>query len=287
MEIFKRSFRLKIQIGSNLKTYQELGFTDKSLKIEFDITMGVAGSMANGNITVFGLTDEDMEYLCSCYDPSRGIFKRNFVSLEVGYIDKLGLILKGNILEIDPNFNTLGNSINLKIMAGVGNNLSNNNISTSLANKVDFKTICNDCAKNNGMTLKFDSKIPKRFINDYSFNGTPFQQIENIRKYYDDVDIFVDGLKDVLNVLKKEGGDIVNKNELSNKTGLVGRPKPTNQGLQVISLLNTNFYAGGFIKLKNERLKSFDGNFRIWEVKHVGSNYGDNWISQLILQKSK
>ena len=202
--VFKRSFRLRIEIDGVIKTYQEIQFTDQSLRIEFDITMGVAGAMANGNITVYGLTDKDMEYLTSCYNPMRGMFKRNFISLEVGYIDKMGLILQGNIIEVDPNYNILGNSINLKVMAGAGNNLANNNISTSLANKVDFQTICNDCAKNNGMTLKYDSKIPKRFINDYSFNGTPFQQIENIRKYYDDLDIFVDGIKNVMNVLKKE-----------------------------------------------------------------------------------
>lgn len=287
MEIFKRSFRIKIQIGDTLKVYQELGFTDQSLKIEFDITMGVSGSAANGNITIYGLNSKDMEYLAGCYNPSRGIFKKNFISLEVGYIDKLGLILKGNILDIDSNFNVLGNSVTLRVMAGVGNNLANNNISTSLANKVDFRTICGECAKNNGMTLKYDKNLPNRTITDYSFNGTPFQQIENIRKYFPDTDIFIDGIKNVLNVLKKENGEVINKSELSNKTGLIGKPKPTAQGLQVNSLLNTNFYAGGIVSLKNETLKSFDGNYRIWEVKHYGSNYESTWFSQLILQKSK
>lgn len=284
---FKRSFRLKVQIGSTLKTYQEINFTDQSLKIEFDITMGVAGACANGTISIFGLTDKDMEYLCSCYNPTRGVFKPNFVSLEVGYLDKMGLILRGNILEIDPNFNVQGNSVSLKVMAGAGNNLANNNISTSLANKVDFKTVCADCAKNNGMSLKFDNNLPKRFLTDYSFNGTPFQQIEGLRKYYDDVDIFVDGLKDVLNVLKKEGGEVINKTELSNKTGLIGKPRPTTQGLEVISLLNTNFYSGGTVKLKNDKLTSFDGTYRIFEVKHFGSNYVESWFSKLILTKSR
>ena len=287
MEAFKRSFRLKIQIGNVLKTYQELSFTDQSLKIEFDITMGVAGAMANGNITVYGLNNQDMEYLASCYNPIKGVFKKNFVSLEVGYIDKLGLILKGNILEVEPDFNILGNKISLRVMAGIQNNLLNNNITTSLANKVDFKTICQECAKNNDMPLKFDSKIAKRFINDYSFNGTPFQQINNLRKYYDDLDIFVDGIKNVLNVLKKEGGEVINKNVLSKQTGLIGKPTPVSNGLKVLSLLNTNFYAGGQIQLKNEHLKSFDGTYKIWELKHFGTNIGDNWNSELILQKLK
>lgn len=285
MEVFKRSFRLKIQIGNTLKTYQEIGFTDQSLKISFDITMGVAGALANGSITVNGLSDKDMETISSGYSPYKGLFTKNFVSLEVGYINSLGLILRGNIIEIDPNFNELGNSINLKVMGGAGNNLSKNNVSTSLANKVDFKAICGECAKNNGLTLKFDNKIPKRFLEDYAFNGTPFQQIDNLRSYYEDLDIFVDGLKDVLNVFRKEGGEIIKKNELSNKTGLIGKPKPTTSGLQILSLLNTNITAGSIIKLKNEKLSSFDGNYRVFEVKHIGSNFGDTWLTQIIGQK--
>ena len=75
--------------------------------------------------------------------------------------------------------------------------------------------------------------------------GTPFQQIENLRTFFDDIDIFVDGLKNVLNVLIKGNGDTINKVELSNlRLGLIGRPKAVSTGLQVTSFLNTNFYAG-------------------------------------------
>ena len=256
--VFKRSFRLSIEIDGVIKTYQELNFTDESLKIEFDIKMGVQGSMPSGTITIFGLNDKDMQYLSSCYNPSRGIFKPNFISLEVGYIDKMGLIVKGNIIEVDPNFNVLGNSITLKVMSGALNNLSKNNISTSLANDVDFRAICQDVAKNNNMSLNFDSKISKRFLTDYSFNGTPFQQIENLRTYFNDIDIFVDGLKNVLNVLKRGNGDTINKVELSNLTGLLGKPRPTTTGLEVTSLLNTNFYAGSLVKLKNHKLTNYN-----------------------------
>ena len=130
-----------------MKTYEELNYTDRSLKIQFNITMGVEGAFANGSITIYGLSNNDMEYLASCYDPMRGIFKSNFVSLEAGYVGVLGLLLRGNILEIDSNFNEQGNAVTLKVMAGAGNNLAKNNVSTSLANKVAFKTIAEQCAK--------------------------------------------------------------------------------------------------------------------------------------------
>lgn len=287
MEIFKRSWRLKIQIGNTIKTYQELGYTDQSLKIDFSITIGVNGIFSNGDITISGLTDKDMELISSGYMPYMGVFKNNAISLEVGYINSLGLIIKGNIIDIDPNFNELGNSITLRVMSGAGNNLSNNNVSTSLANKVKFEKVCSECAKNNGMTLKYDKTLSDRSLTDYSFNGTPFQQIENLRKYFNDLDIFVDGSKSVLTVLKKEGGQVIRTDVLSNKTGLIGKPRPTTQGMQITSLMNTNFMAGGFVKLKNEKLTSFDGTYRIWELKHIGSNFGGTWITQIIAQRVK
>ena len=36
-----------------LKLIKKLNFTDESLKIEFDIKMGVQGSMPSGMITIF------------------------------------------------------------------------------------------------------------------------------------------------------------------------------------------------------------------------------------------
>lgn len=287
MEVFKRSWRLKIQIGNVIKTYQELTYTDQSLKIEFDITMGMVGTFSDGTISISGLTDKDMQLIASGYVPYQGVFKNNFVSLEVGYINSLGLILKGNIYDIDPNFSEIGNKITLKVMVSVMNNLGNNNVSSSLANKVNFEAVCKECAKNNGLTLNFDKSLSSKSLTDYSFNGTPYQQIENLRGYFGDVHIFIDGTKNVLNVLKKDGKGIGKSVILSNETGLIGKPKPTTQGLQVLSLLNTNFVAGGSVKLKNAVLTSFDGTYRIWELKHVGSNFGDTWLSQLTLQKVK
>lgn len=286
MQSFKRTWKLSVQIKNTIKTYQELDYADMSLKIEFDVTMGVSGAFSNGNITIFGLTNDDMQYLVSCYNPQLGEFKQNYISLEVGYIDNMGLILKGNIVGIEPNFNTLGNQITLRVMSGISNNLEKNNVSTSLASDVSFKTICEECAKNNSLALNYDNTIPIRYLTDYSFNGTPYQQIMQLRRLFNDIDIFVDGLKETLNVIKKDGNtSFLNKNELSNKTGLLGKPTPTTTGLEVVSLLNTNFYAGGIIVLKNEHLKSFDSTYKIFEVKHTGGNFSDNWTSKLILRK--
>lgn len=284
-EIFKRSFRLKIQIGNVVKTYQELNYTEQSLKIDFDISIPITGTYPNGKITVSGLNNDDMETLASGYQPIRGILKQNFVQLEVGYINDIDLLYRGNIIELDPDFNTLGNSITFNLQTGTANNLTTNNISTSTTATVDFRAICNECAKNNGLSLNYDPEISNRSLENYSFNGTPFQQIEQLKKFYNDLAIFPDEKKDRLNVILKGNGRAINPTTLSSDTGLIGKPKPTANGLEVTSLLNTNFKGGGFVRLQNEVLKTFDGIYRIYEINHQGGNYSDTWLSKLILQR--
>ncbi|HFJ2313380.1 TPA: hypothetical protein ACGTOP_001924 [Campylobacter coli] len=286
MAVFKRAWRLQIQIGDKIKTYQELNYDDTSLKIEFDVTNGIYGVFASGNITIYNLNLDDMQYLASCTNPY-GRFKRNKISLEAGYVNSLGVILSGNIIEADADFTSPDNRITFKITGSIGNNLTNNSIQTSLNGAVDFKTICNECAKKNGLKLKYDNKLKKRFLQDFSFLGTPFQMIEQLRSYFDDLNIFIDETGSLLNVLLKEDGEEINKQVLSKDTGLIGKPKPTMLGVNVVSMLNINLRAGGHVKLKNERLTQFDGVYRIQELKHRGSNMSDDWISELTMQRVK
>lgn len=286
MAIFKRAWRLQIQIGDTIKTYQELDYSDTSLKIEFDVTNGIYGAFASGNITIYNLNIDDMQYLAGCVNPY-GRFKRNKISLEAGYIGYVGVILSGNIIEADADFTSPDNRISFKITGGIGNNLLNNSIKTSLSGAVDFKVICSECASKNGLTLKYDNKLKKRFLNDFSFLGTPFQMIEQLRSYFNDLNIFIDETGNLLNVLLKEGGEEINKQVLSYETGLIGKPKPTMLGVNVKSFLNINLKAGGLINLKNERLTQFDGIYRIQELKHRGGNMSDEWVSELTMQRVK
>lgn len=286
MALFKRIWRLQIQINDVIKTYQELDYNDSSLRIDFDVTNGMFGAFASGNITIYNLNLNDMQYLATSVSPF-GKFKRNRVSLEVGYYGNLGLILSGNIIEVDADFTSSDTRITLKVTGGIGNNLSNNSIQTSLKGNVEFKNICKECASKNGLTLFYDNKITNRFLSDFSFLGSPFQMIEKLRTYFDDLSIFISENGKILNVLLKENGEIVNTQELSYKTGLIGRIKPTMLGCDATSFLNINLKAGRHIKLVNEKLKDYDGIYIINELKHRGSNFGDAWNTDLVMRRVK
>lgn len=284
MAIYKRAWRLRLQVEDSVKTYQELNYQNSSLKIDFEVVNNVYGAFSNASITISGLNQDDLQYLASSTNPY-GKFKRNRVSLEAGYVGEVGLIISGNIIETDVDFTSPDKAVTLKIMGGVQNNLLNNSVQSSLSGVVDFRRICDECAAKNNLKLRYDNKISKRNLTDFSFLGTPYQFIERIREYFEDLNIFINETDNTLNVLLKQGGEIINEQTLSNLTGLVGRPKPTMLGVNVRSLLNINLRVGEFIKLQNEELKAFDGVYRINELKHRGGNLSPEWVTDLSLYK--
>ena len=286
MAVFKRIWRLQIEINNNIKTFQELGWGENSIKIDFNIKNGIGGAFSSGDITIYNLNQQDMQFLSTYYNFNNGNFKKNKISLEAGYRDNIGVLINGNINEADANFESVDKSISLKITGGIQNNLTNNSIQTSLKGDVDFESVCKECASKNGLGLEFDGLIGKRGLVDFSFLGTPYQYIEKLREFFSDVDIFIDNTANSLKVMLKNSKKI-NTKVLSYETGLIGKPKPTWIGCNVKSLLNPSLKAGGFIELKNYRLNTFDGLYRINEISHRGSNMGDLWESELILQRNR
>ena len=63
MALFKRCWRLSIQIDDVVKTYQELANDETSLKIDFNVDSSFNGTFSNGEITITGLTQRDIAFL--------------------------------------------------------------------------------------------------------------------------------------------------------------------------------------------------------------------------------
>ena len=147
MAVFKRLWQLQIEINGNIKIFKELNWNEESLKIEFNVKNGIGGAFSNGDITIYNLNQNDMQFLSTCYNYNNGNFKKNKISLEAGYKDNFGVLINGNINEADANFESVDKSISLRITGGIQNNLTNNSIETSLSGSVDFQSLCEDCAK--------------------------------------------------------------------------------------------------------------------------------------------
>ena len=283
MALFKRCYRLSIDIDKTRKVYKDL-LGDEGLKIDFDVDMSANGNFSKGNITITGLAQQDMAFLATNRNPN-GTLKPSKLELEVGYPDLLSLILSGNIIEAEANFTMPDQNIRLSVMSAFQNSQINKNTSNSINGNATFRDICQITASNNKLSLKYDPTIPNKIIGDYSFRGSPAQQIQNLRQYMpDDVSIAVKNniLQVVYNSTKGARAF-----KLDSESGLIGDPAPTLQGCNVRMLLNPALSVNDFVDLKSRRIPQLDGRYRILELKHKGVNRGDIWESNLVMIRAR
>ena len=281
MALFKRFWRLSVQIGDIIKTFQELDNDNESLKIDFNVKSAVDGDFTQGDITISGLKLSDTAFLSTNYDAKSGALRESVLKLEVGYQNSVSEILIGNIIEATPNFDSPNNEINLKVKSGAFNNIDFS-VCDSINGAINFKNICVKVAKNNKVALDFkcdDNPI----IYDYSFKGTPFQQIENLRKYTK-ANIFLQNAKLCVFSENKNAMNTIIK--IDYKSGLIGSPKPNALGCEIVCLLNPALQVGQLIELETIKIPQLNGNYRIIELTHLGGNRNNDWFSQLVLTKA-
>ena len=285
MAIFKRSWRLKIEVENVIKEFKELENTDTSLKIDFDATSKTS-KWAEGNITIQNLNKDDLQYLASCARISGGAtFKHNKVSLEAGYGGDLAVILCGNISQVDVDFTSADRKCTLKVSGNFAQNALKNSVGISMDGDIDFKEICKEASALMKVKLVYDSNIKPILQKGYSFLGTPMRLLDDLRQSFKDYYLILSADGNTLSVKPKENATILKKDIISEDTGMIGMPKPTQYGLTITSLLNSALKAGDFVEVQSKKITAFNGTYFIYELKHKGSNMNNEWISTLDLRK--
>ena len=285
MALFRRSWRLSIQVENAVKTYQEISAGDISLKIDFDITSKTA-SYSEGSITICNLTKNDMYYLASSAQVGvNGIFKQNKCELECGYNGNLAIVLSGNIYEVSCDFLSADKKITLKVRGNIEKNFTGD-IAISLKGNVGLKAICTELANKLGLQLDFDSAISDRNASGYSFLGRGANMLNELRAMHSDLYFFISEDGETFKVQPKENASKKSEIALSEDSGLIGIPTPNQFGLNATSLLNPALKVGGWIKLESTQITQYNGLWYIREVKHKGTNQGNDWLSVLSLSKN-
>ena len=285
MAIFKRSWRLKIEVENVIKEFKELENTDTSLKIDFDATSKTS-KWAEGNITIQNLNKDDLQYLASCARISGGAtFKHNKVSLEAGYGGDLAVILCGNISQVDVDFTSADRKCTLKVSGNFAQNALKNSVGISMDGDIDFREICKEASALMKVKLVYDSNIKPILQKGYSFLGTPMRLLDDLRQSFKDYYLILSADGNTLSVKPKENATILKKDVISEDTGMIGMPKPTQYGLTITSLLNSALKAGDFVEVQSKKITAFNGTYFIYELKHKGSNMNNEWISTLDLRK--
>lgn len=274
LEAFKREIVFSIQIKNTLKTYKS-SQDGTMLAVDFNVKKSVKGTPSTGEVTITGLLKEDIAWIATNFNLQSGQLNPSFFILSVGYGENLSEILRGNIVTAIPSLDNPNFSIKLNIQAGYLQNLENNAVAHSLK-KATIKKIAENIAKNNKLSLDFKAKDKE--VGDYAFAGSPLLQITRFREAYPAFDMFMRG--DALVVTDKDFKGI-NTIKLSNKTGLIGTPKPTPTGCEIVCMLNPFLNIGDALELESFKLPQLNGSYFVFELTHTGANRGDAWISKI------
>lgn len=64
---------------------------------------------------------------------------------------------------------------------------------------------------------------------------------------------------------------------LTPRTGLIGAPGRTKDGLEAVSLMNPEIFPGRLVKVESETIKAF---YKVTEVTHTGDYRGGDWFTK-------
>ena len=150
---------------------------------------------------------------------------------------------------------------------------------------IDFREICKEASALMKVKLVYDNNIKPVLQKGYSFLGTPMRLLDDLRQSFKDYYLILSADGNTLSVKPKENATILKKDIISEETGMIGMPKPTQYGLTITSLLNSALKAGDFVEVQSKKITAFNGTYFIYELKHKGSNMNNEWISTLDLRK--
>lgn len=251
-ELDPRLLRIGIEIGGQLKLYEDLAMTASGTKF----------ANANQNeceVKITNLDEATRNYLLTETSPFNKNKKRKILTVEAGRKSTgYSLVYTGDIT------NAVGAQppdITLTLKAATGDYAKGQIIASSQPGIVPLRNIASRIAQDLGLSLIFEAK-PKQ-ISNYSFTGSAVKQVEQlaamgrVNAYIDDRALIV---KDFNAPLAKR------TRELSLDTGLIGIPEFTEQGIKVKMLFDNQTVLGGGLNTTSKINPAANGLYTIFKL---------------------
>lgn len=270
------------------------GLDLSSLRIKFNIRKDDAQTPNKARITVYGVSDETVARI-----------KNEFVdiSLEAGYQENYGLIFRGNIVQVRSGREN-GVDTFMEIAAGDGDSdYVYGTVNKTLAAGARTNDVVNAAMIGQpGYVPDLGGpKLPRGKV----LYGMKRDVLRNASQSTDTTWSTQDGKTQFLGLTEVLPGQAV---VLNSRTGLIGTPEQTTDGIEAVALLNPMLKIGGrvlidekdvaSIKLKSqEKLDkkqaegkkldkepakiASDGQYRILKIEHDGDTRAQAWYSKI------
>jgi hypothetical protein len=269
------------------------GLDLSQFRIKFSVKRSDTMTPNVADIRVYNLSDETVLKIQKEFTQ---------VTLQAGYESNFGVIFQGNIKQVIAGRESATDTF-IDIVAGDGDRAYNFAIvNTTIAKGSTQKDQVN--AAVSAMTPK---GVTAGHLGDMPTSQLPRGKVMygNARNYLRNV-AQTDGSSwsiqdEKVNFVPKKSYLPGERIVLTSKTGMIGTPQQTNEGVNVKCLINPNIRIGGRIQIDNKSIARFkinlsvpnspanipapltaDGVYYVLVVEHSGDNRGVDWYSSLI-----
>lgn len=262
-EIDPRIMRVGIEIGGQLKTFEDLWMSASGAKY--------ANALQNeAEVRVANLSRADREYILTETSPFNQNRQRKRIVVDAGRLSTgYTRIFAGDIISATV---TQPPDIILSIKAKTNQYDKGNIVAHTQAAQVPLSRIAKRVAEDLALQLVFEA-LDKNIAN-YSFTGAALKQVEQLGKA-GNVNAFVD---DETLFVKNRGAELAGvTNILSEDSGMVGIPELTEHGVRVRYMLDPTSRIGGRLTVQSRLNPSANGEFVIYKLNFDISNRDTPW----------
>lgn len=253
MPLDPRVVKVGIQIGNELKTYEDLAIYATGSKFT-NLNQGQA------EVTLINLNRDERERLMTECSPFNSNPDQKSVIIECGNESTgTSVLYQGDIFRVSV---TGKPDIGLTLKCLTGNYRKESVVATSFDKSASFIDIAKKAAEDAALNFSFEG-VTKN-IGNFVFSGSAFDQIKSINDLTND-DVYIDNNELVVKERTKArtGSSI---KILNKTTGMVGIPESTENGIRVTMLYDPQVNVGSRIRLTSEINPVLNGDYLVYKL---------------------
>ncbi len=242
------------------------GIKITDLRMRFSIKKSSDDQPNTAKIEIYNLNNDNASQLLGEWTD---------IQLTAGYAGAERLIYSGQIRTATPRVD--GTDRIITIESGDGDReILRGFVNKTLTKGCTADQIVGECQSAMfGVPTAHKDKLPTKYTRGRVLSGRAADIMTKQTKQDDAQWSIQDGQMLVLK------GDNVRPNAvwlISSKTGMLGSPEPTQDGVKVTTLLNPEYMIGGVAKIDS---LIYQGGIRIESIQHSGDTHGQEWSSEL------
>ena len=247
-----RLLRLGIEINGVIRFYEDLSITASGTKY-------ANPNQGECTVTVTNLQREVRDFILTEGSPFNLNRRQKIITVEAGRVSTgYSLLYTGNIFRSSVS-QPPDQVVTIKALSGQFQ--KSVIVANSLPGIVPLSQIAQRVATDNGLRLDFQAT--ERTVSDYTFTGSAIQQVIKLDQL-DGINAFVDNNTLYLkNDLMPLSGRI---RVLTPRTGLIGIPEITEQGVKITMLYDHQTDIGGALDLQSDRYPLLNGRYVIYKL---------------------